>query len=89
MAFTSGGGWGYIVGNLCHDLFANLNNELIYWEGPNLFHKDTEQLTAEETAFVDRLAHLLKHPEENLDELRKLAAEHELLQDIRGAAPEL
>ncbi len=83
--------WGfeYIVGNMCHDLFANLNNETIYWEGPNLFYKDAEQLTDEETAFVDKLAHLLECPEENLDELTRLAAEHELLQDIRGTAPEL
>jgi hypothetical protein len=82
-------GLGYVVGNLCHDLFANLNQELIYWQGPNLFHKDTERLTAGETAFVDRLAHLLEHPEDNLDELTRLADEHELLQNIRGAAPEL
>jgi hypothetical protein len=82
-------GMGYIMGNLCHDLFANLNNELIYWEGPNLFHKEVEELTAEETAFVDRLAHLLKRPEENLDELTRLAAEDELLQNVRGTAPEL
>jgi len=82
-------GLGYIVGNLCHDLFANLNNELIYWQGPNLFYKEPEQLTAEETAFVDRLAHLLKHPEENLAELMRLAAENELLQNIRGTAPDL
>jgi hypothetical protein len=83
--------WGmeYIVGNMCHDLFANLNNETIYWEGPNLFYKDAEQLTAEETAFVDRLAHLLECPEENLDELTRLAAENELLQNIRGTPPEL
>lgn len=82
-------GMGFIVGNLCHDLFANLNNELIYWEGPDLFHKETEQLTAEEIAFVDRLAHLLEHPEENLDELMELVAENELLQNVRGTAPEL
>ncbi len=83
--------WGreYIVGNLCHDMFANLNNELIYWQGPNLFYKDVEQLSAEDTAFVDRLAHLLKHPEENLNELTRLASEDEQLQDIRGTAPEL
>ncbi len=83
--------WGreYIVGNLCHDLFANLNDELIYWQGPNLFYKDVEQLSAEDTAFVDRLAHLLKHPEENLNELTRLASEDEQLQDIRGTAPEL
>ena len=83
--------WGlrYILGNLCHDLYASLNNELIYWEGPELFHKDAEQLSAEEAAFVDRLAHLLKHPEENIEELVKLKAESALLQGVRGVAPEL
>lgn len=79
-------GPGYILGNLCHDLYACLNHELIYWEGPELFHRDAEQLSAEELAFVDRLAHLLEHPEENLEELTKLQAENPLLQNIRGVA---
>ncbi|MCP4544353.1 MAG: transglutaminase domain-containing protein [Chloroflexi bacterium] len=83
--------WGmdYIVGNMCHDLFANLNNEIIYWQGPNLFYKEAKELTSEETAFVDRLAHLLKCPEDNLDELMRLTVEHDLLQNIRGTPPEL
>jgi hypothetical protein len=82
-------GLGYVVGNLCHDLWANLNEELIYWEGPELFHRGPDQLSAEETAFVDRLARLLQHSEDNLDELTRLRAEHPLLQDVRGTAPDL
>ena len=82
-------GLGYILGNLCHDLYACLNHELIYWEGPELFHREPEQLSVEEVAFVDRLAHLLKCPEENLDELKRLQAESTLLQNVRGIASEL
>jgi hypothetical protein len=82
-------GLGYVVGNLCHDLWASLNEELIYWEGPELFHRGPEQLSAEETAFVDRLARLLQRPEDNLDELERLRAEHPLLQNVRGTAPDL
>jgi hypothetical protein len=82
-------GLGYIMGNLCHDLYACLNQELIYWEGPELFHKDAERLSSEEKAFVEQLARLLKHPEENLETLMKLQAESPLLQNIRGTAPEL
>jgi hypothetical protein len=66
-----------------------LNQELIYWEGPELFHKDAERLSSEEKAFVEQLARLLKHPEENLETLMKLQAESPLLQNIRGTAPEL
>ena len=82
-------GPGYILGNLCHDLSASLNNEEIYWEGPELFRREVDSLSAEELAFVDRLAYLLKHPEQNLEALAKLQAEHPLLQHIRGAAPDL
>lgn len=82
-------GLGYVVGNLCHDLWANLNEELIYWEGPELFRRDPTQFGAEETAFVDRLAELLRHPEDNIDELMRLRAEHPLLQNVRGTAPDL
>ena len=82
-------GLGYILGNLGHDLHACLNHELIYWEGPELFHREPEALSADELAFVDRLAHLLEHPEENLGELAELQAGHPLLQHVRGVAPEL
>jgi hypothetical protein len=82
-------GLGYVVGNLCHDLWATLKQELIYWEGPELFHRDPAQLSAEETAFVDRLACLLQHPQDNLEELARLRAEHPLLQNVRGTAPDL
>jgi hypothetical protein len=82
-------GLGYIKGNLCHDLYACLNNALIYWDGPELFHRDAENLSVEERALVDRLANLLKHPEENLEMLMKLQAENPLLQNIRGTAPAL
>jgi hypothetical protein len=82
-------GLGYVVGNLCHDLWANLNEELIYWEGPELMHRGPDQLSAEGTAFVDRLARLLQRPEDNLHELKRLRAEHPLLQNVRGTAPDL
>jgi hypothetical protein len=82
-------GLGYIVGNLCHDLYANLKDERIYWEGPELFHRDPDGLSAEEAAFVDQLAHLLQHPGANLEELMALRAEHPLLQNVRGTAPDL
>jgi hypothetical protein len=83
--------WGleYVVGNLCHDLWASLNEELIYWEGPELMHRGPDQLSDEEMAFVDDLARLLQHPEDNLDELAKLRAKHPLLQNVRGTAPGL
>ena len=60
-----------------------------YWEDPELFHRGPDQLNAEETAFVDHLARLLQHPEENLDQLTKLRAEHPLLQNVRGTAPDI
>lgn len=82
-------GLGYIVGNLCHDLWANLNEEPIYWQGPELFHRDPAQLDAEGMAFVDHLARLLKRPEDNIEELLGLRAEQPLLQDVRGTAPDL
>jgi hypothetical protein len=82
-------GLGYVVGNLCHDLWANLNEELMYWEGPELMHKGPDHLSVEETAFVDRLARLLQHPEDNLDELKRLRTDHPLLQNVRGTAPDL
>jgi hypothetical protein len=82
-------GLGYIMGNLCHDLHACLNHELVYWEGPELFHRDPAQLSDTDTALVDRLAHLLQRPGDNLAELRALHAEHPLLQNVRGTAPAL
>ena len=65
------------------------DEELIYWEGPELFHEDPAQRSAEGTAFVDQLARLLQHPEDNLDELTRLRSEHPLLQNVRGTAPQL
>ena len=82
-------GLGYIVGNMWHDLSANLKDERIYWQGPELFRRDAEQLSAEEVAFVDRLAYLLQHPEEHLEELIGLRAGHPLLQNVRGTPPDL
>ena len=66
-----------------------VREELIYWQGSELFHEVATQRSAEGTAFVDRLARLLKHPEYHLDELRRLRSEHSLLQNVRGAAPQL
>ena len=78
-----------MVGNLCHDLWASLNEELIYWEGPELFHRDPAQYGYEETDLVDRLARLLQQPGEHLDELAALRSQHPLLQNVRGSAPDL
>jgi hypothetical protein len=82
-------GLGYVVGNLCCDLWATLNEELIYWEGPDLSRRDPAGFGAEETALVDHMACLLQQPEDHLEALMRLRAEHPLLQNVRGTPPDL
>lgn len=83
--------WGlaYVLSNVCHDLFSCLNHEPTYGEGPELYHRDVDRFSAEEALFVDRLARLLRDPDENLAELMSLRAQHPLLQNVRGMAPDL
>jgi hypothetical protein len=73
-------GLGYIKGNLCHDFFACLNEELIYWEGPEIFFKDIDKLDKNELELLDSIAELLISSEKNIDKLLKLKNERKELQ---------
>ena len=77
--------WGldYIKGNLCHDFFACLNEELIYWQGPEIFYKDVDKLNKDELKLLDDIARLLFIPENNLDKLLRLKSDRKELQNIR------
>ena len=77
--------WGmnYIKGNLCHDLFACTNDELIYWQGPEIFHRSVDELTQPELELLDHLAELLSEAEANLDELLVLKGERTEFQHVR------
>lgn len=66
--------WGadYIKGNLCHDFFACLNDEQIYWKGPNIFHEDYYALSETDLELLSTLADYLHCPEKHIEALLKL-----------------
>lgn len=74
---------GYIRGNLCNDFFACLNDELIYWEEPEIFYKDVDMLDKNELNLLDKIAELLIIPEQNLDKLLSLIKSRKEIQNIR------
>jgi hypothetical protein len=77
--------WGmhYVRSNLCHDFFACLNQEYIYWEAPNICHKEYDAHTQAELELLDTIAILLQKPDEHLDELRQIQQTNELMQNVR------
>lgn len=70
----------YVKGNLCHDYYSCLNNELIYWEGPELFFKSYQELNAADLQLFDEIASLLEYPECNILQLQQLHRERKELQ---------
>ncbi len=77
----------YVKLNFGHDFNAILGTGPHYWEAPPLFHVKIQEMEEWQLTLLDRLANLLKKPDQNLGKLQQLQQGYELLQGLESAWP--
>ncbi|MCA9735670.1 transglutaminase [candidate division KSB1 bacterium] len=79
------GSWGEanILGSVCHDFYAVLGQELLYWQQPPLCGNEPDvikKLDKAKSAVLTQIAQLMNNPDDHLNEIAAIVQQYGYLQ---------
>lgn len=78
-------GLNVIAWELFYDFYCLMNNEIIYLHLPKYIWGNFDKLSEKELKEIDELAHLMKKPDKNFEELRKIWQTKKKFRILKGA----